>query len=346
MKEKKEYLVKDFREIIFTHDMEQFKKVFEECRIDATEKDSRNKNAFSFPGLNEEQMQFLIDNGLDINGDCGNGLPAVAYQAYSVRNLKFLIEKGADINLKLSTYPGSAMEYAENHHAVSSVANLIECGANADFINLNEMLFHANNIDLESLVVITKYMLNIGIEITDKMRKEVYRIGERFEYYRDSYNKESVDAASDALYELYEIYDVEPAPRRILFDGKSNIVVKSKTWQKQHDELWDMLVPSSGKASTVQGELIRIIGKILYEILDNGAINWDFEFKKMADAMPTYFEKGKGLSKELVEEASNIARKISRNTSEKDLYRLNELTVNWIIANPKPIKLNKVNYDR
>ncbi len=70
------------------------------------------------------------------------------------------------------------------------------------------------------------------------------------------------------------------------YDGVSPIFVKSKRWTQQFDELWKMLVPDKGHAFTVQGEVIRIVGKVTREILDNGSINWDSEYEKLTQALP------------------------------------------------------------
>ena len=124
------------------------------------------------------------------------------------------------------------------------------------------------------------------------------------------------------------------------------IEVKSTTWQEQHKELWNMLVPQKNHAETIQGELIRIIGKIEYELLDNGAINWDDDYEKMANSISVYLSKGTPLSEELQNEAISLAKNINRDTGKNDLYRLNELIIKWILLNCKPIKLEGVNYNR
>ena len=78
-----------------------------------------------------------------------------------------------------------------------------------------------------------------------------------------------------ALDELYKLFGVPPVPQRTMHDGITQISVKGKRWQEQYDELWNMLVPGNGKAKTIQGEMIRIAGKVTHEILDNGGISWD-----------------------------------------------------------------------
>ena len=106
----------------------------------------------------------------------------------------------------------------------------------------------------------------------------------RFEFHRSNYNPDSAEETSKALTKLYELFDVTPAPPRQMHDGKSPIHPKAKTWQKQHQELWQLLVPSSGNAETIQGEVIRISGKISHEIEGNGGCNSDKDFARMADA--------------------------------------------------------------
>ena len=68
------------------------------------------------------------------------------------------------------------------------------------------------------------------------------------------------------------------------------------TEKEEFQSFWDLLVPPKGKAETVQGEVIRIAGRIEYEFLDNGCINWDEDFKKMLDAFLRYVQLGNGFS--------------------------------------------------
>lgn len=202
---------------------------------------------------------------------------------------------------------------AAMRHDKDAVRNLLECGASPDIqcgwhdnSVLDETLSACQNIDIVNTLEIAKMLILAGVKKTDKSKEYVHKIGEQFEFFRSDFNAELVEEFGAALSELYELFDVEPVPRRVVYDGKSKITVKSHTWQEQHSELWNMLVPGKGAANTVQGELIRIIGRVLHEILDNGGMNWD----------------------------------------EKTLYRLNELTVMWVLANPDPIELKKVDYKR
>ncbi|EEF58881.1 hypothetical protein [Pedosphaera parvula] len=47
--------------------------------------------------------------------------------------------------------------------------------------------------------------------------------------------------------------------------------------------IWKTLVPKSGQADTVQGELIRVIERLRWESQNNGNGNWDEGFERFCD---------------------------------------------------------------
>ena len=353
MAKKRKTLVDNMQEIIDSGDLEAFQAVFDKCEITATNKGKTTANVLSYKGLTPAHIQFVLDNGLDVNGDSGWNTPPVAHQSYSLENLQCLIKNGADVDLYLNEHYGNAMFSAALRHSPEAVHNLLACGA-SPFVKcgwrnrspLDEALATCQNIDIVRTLEIAKLLLEAGAVKTEETKEYVHKIGERFEFIRPDFNKEYVGEVSAALSELYALFEVEPVPQRVVYDGKSKIVVKADTWQKQHNELWDMLVPGRGVANTIQGEVIRIVGKVLYEILDNGGINWDDEYRKMMKALVEYIHTANGLEAELVEEACRLAKNVSSRSEEKLLYRLNELAVKWVIANPEPIALGKVEYSR
>jgi hypothetical protein len=50
----------------------------------------------------------------------------------------------------------------------------------------------------------------------------------------------------------------------------------------QFFEMWDRLVPESGQAATVQGEVVRAAGRLADEMLANGCCNWDDGFERLS----------------------------------------------------------------
>jgi hypothetical protein len=176
------------------------------------------------------------------------------------------------------------------------------------------------------------------------MKGFVEEIGKRFEFHRSGFNPKCVDAVSNALGELYGIFDVLPVPSRQIHDGNSPVTVKAKTWQTQHQELWNLLVPSQGPAATVQGEVIRISGRIANELDDNGGGNWDADYKMMADAFLEHLQGGKPLAPADLAEVAAIVAAVKIRTG--DTARMAELAVKWVIQNPDPVKLNSPSYRR
>ena len=347
MAKKKKRLVEDFDQIIKSGDFEAFKNVFESCVIDAKVPGGKTTlNALSFKSLTPKHIQFLIDNGMEINADCGYGYPAVYFHASDKDNLKCLIENGADVNYVASNVRGSALTGACDTLNEEAVANLLEAGASIDAKDvfgrplLDLTLQACDNIHIPKAVRISKMLLEAGCKKTEKTDDLIKKIGERFEFFRDNISVELVDRLSNALDEL-----VTPVPRKIVYDGITPISVSSKKWQDQYNELWNMLVPGGGKAKTVQGEMIRIVGKVTHEILDNGSINWGPDFKLMLKTYSEFLKKNETLDKGLIEEADKLSKGISANSDKAALYRLTELTVEWVLANPDPIPLGKVEYN-
>jgi hypothetical protein len=201
-----------------------------------------------------------------------------------------------------------------------------------------------NNTDIENTVLLAKVLLDAGAKKTPRMKGFVEEIGKRFEFHRSGFNPKCVDAVSNALGELYGIFDVLPVPSRQIHDGNSPVTVKAKTWQTQHQELWNLLVPSQGPAATVQGEVIRISGRIANELDDNGGGNWDADYKMMADAFLEHLQGGKPLAPADLAEVAAIVAAVKSRTG--DTARMAELAVKWVIQNPDPVKLNSPSYRR
>ena len=104
-------------------------------------------------------------------------------------------------------------------------------------------------------------------------------------------------------------------------------------------------MPGSGYANTVQGEVIRITGKATYEILDNGCMNWDDDYRKMIVALKKYLQMGEKLSDAEYDEIAEITKDI-KNKDEAALNRLTELSVKWVVQNPNPIAIGEIEYGR
>jgi len=294
--------------------------------------------------------RWLVAQGADLSATDTWGNTPLHSRARSRRgSIEVLLELGADVNNRSSSI-GTPLHAAASSHNAAHARLLIQHGARVDELNKEKLtplelaLRGCNNIDIENMVMLAKVLLEAGAEKTHLMPGFIEEIGKRFEFHRSGFNSEHVDAVSNALNELYEIFEVSPVPRRQIHDGKSAVVVRSKTWQKQHEELWNLLVPSQGAAATVQGEVIRISGRIAHELDGNGGCNWDAEYKKMADAFLEHVQGGKALSPPDLAEAAAIVAEVKRKGG--DTARMAELAVKWVMQNPEPIKLKPPSYQR
>ena len=123
------------------------------------------------------------------------------------------------------------------------------------------------------------------------------------------------------------------------------------TEKEEFQSFWDLLVPPKGKAETVQGEVIRIAGRIEYEFLDNGCINWDEDFKKMLDAFLRYVQLGNGFSGDDLSSAELLVHLLKDN-GDKGFIDDNLTTVlcscaiAWVKQNPEAIPLLDADYIR
>ena len=176
------------------------------------------------------------------------------------------------------------------------------------------------------------------------MEEAVTRIGTGFEFHRAGYDSDSVEAASAALDRFYALFDVPPVPRRAMHDGRSPIVAAAKRWEDRYRELWDRLVPSSGAAATVQGEVVRIAGKIARELDGNGGVNWDAQFRRMAEAWLGHVRTGVPLPAEALAEAALLVADVKRRGG--DARRMCELAVGWVALNPEPMAFPTPAYER
>ena len=67
-----------------------------------------------------------------------------------------------------------------------------------------------------------------------------------------------------------------------------NIKESAKIWQ----DLWSKLVPKKGQADTVQGDLVRVIGRMTHELVSNGYSNWDDGYEIMCNFLEKTLEDG------------------------------------------------------
>lgn len=349
MAKKRKTLPKDFDDILERGNLTELKAVFESCEIDARG-GYRKQTALAFDKCPDELARWMAAQGADLSSTDTWGNTPLHSRARSRRSsISVLLELGADVHNKGSSI-GTPLHAAAASHIVANAELLLQQGARVDERNQEQLtplelaLRGCSNIDIQNMVLLARVLLDAGAEKTPRMRGFVEEIGSRFEFHRHGFRPDLVEVMSNALGELYEIFQVTPVPHRQIHDGSTPIIVKSQSWQSQHQELWNLLVPSSGPAATVQGEVIRISGRVAHELEDNGGGNWDGEYDQMADAFLEHMKSGASLLPPELTETAVIVAQLKRKSG--DTARMAELAVKWVLQNLNPIKLKPPSYQR
>lgn len=347
-------LPKDFQTLINMGDIEEIKAVLEKCELYAYGDSSKNTALF-YKNIPDELVRYLVlEKGMDINYKNRYGNTAFMQQIiYRCKNLELFIELGADIQSETSLTKETPLHFAANYHNIEAVNFLLSHGADIYANNFNKenpletMLHQCMNIDIKKTADVSKIFLEAGIEISDKMKNHVKRIGEDFEFHREGFNPDYLEETENGLKQLYELFSVPPVPPLKRHDGKAKIEVIKGPWYKQHDDLWKKLVPGSGYAKTIQGEVIRVSGRIAYEVMDNGGMNWDSDYRKMLKFLVKSFASLNALTEKEQKEAEEIEQLISRfGEAEDEPERLMQLSVKWVEKNPEPVELGEAEYRR
>ncbi|SCW94087.1 Ankyrin repeat [Pseudomonas sp. NFACC52] len=351
-KRKRKTLPKDFGQLLEQASFAELVAVFDACELEATGGYSKS-TALGFYNCPDELARWLVEQGADINArDTYQRTPLHHRSSSWIGGIDLLLDLGADIEAQ--DYQGyTPLHAAANSHNAEAIAALIRRGANVDAKSrqghgvLHIALATTRNADIEATAKIAQTLLAAGLQRDEGMLVEVQRIGREFEFHRASFNPDYLEATDAALTRLYRLFDVVPVASRKVHDGQAAIVVTASGWPDQHQQLWELLVPSSGAAATAQGEVIRISGRISREIHHNGSANWDADFKAMLVALVDHLGSAVPLPEADLAQARALAAVLrGGNDDGEQTDRLCELAVHWVIANPQPVPLAAPSYGR
>lgn len=351
MAKKKATLPTHFEQLLKTNDTAAVKAVFEQCDWDARGGYSKG-NALSLRYISDELVRWLVEQGADIHArDQYERTPLHAQAAAVSGNAGLLLELGADPNAR-DYQQETPLHAAAGSYRTKAVRELVARGADVQAESkrgntpLAKALINSRNRDIVSLAEIAGILLDAGEAVTPAMQESVKRIGKEFKFVRDKFNAERVDETSETLLKLYRLFDVQPVAKRMMHDGVSPIRVTAEAWPKQHQELWEALIPPQGHAPTVQGEVIRITGRISREVMDNGGGNWDADYRRMLAALIRHLGTGTRLNPERLQEAEALAARLRNGSDFEAPARLCELAVLWVLDNPQPVAMTRPDYKR
>lgn len=370
-KARKKTLPKDFGTLLEQGDFDAIRAVFDHCDVDARGGYTK-QTALAFGFCSDRLTHWLVERGADIAARDNYGeTPLHAHAGHWQGRIDVLLALGAVVDARddRGNTPLHAAARAGNRQAVRL---LLEHGGDADALDKSGLtplalaLHQCSNATIEGVAAVAALLLDVpaprpagfraiagrmfgrgkagNVRVTPELQAQVRRIGANFEFHRAGFNPDMLEATSAALDRLYVLFDVPPAPRRTMHDGKAAIMAKGDRWEDRHQALWELLVPSSGAAATVQGEVIRISGRIHDEIERNGGANWDADFRKMADAFVGHVGSGVPLPETDRTKAAALVAGARRGNG--DVRPLCELAVNWVALNPDPVALSAPDYRR
>ena len=377
MAKKNKTLPKNFESTVKDGDLDALKAVFDKCDINAYKRYGSDTALF-FRGLSTDFVCWLVEQGADIHyqNDFGNTPLAQQVQYKSNKKwaepfnrllntnieydndnhevIKLFIHLGSDIDPEEGNLP---LEQACRSLNVDAVSVLLKNGANPlgrtdqySSYPLEKALYQFAPIP--ETLEISSILLKLGTPITETMQEYVAVMGKRFEDDKldpdqDAYQEYRIQENQPVMQKLYHLFGVKPLKPRVIHDGLSQIIFNDiSDLKKEFSRLWDYLVPVSGSAKTMQGEVIRITGKIADELYRNGGRNWNQEYQKMLDSLILYFQSADALSSEQLANAQLFKKRIYHGNHKffDESLKLKNLAVLWVIDNPNPIQLLSPNY--
>ena len=346
---KKTLLPKNIAELLETASFEDLKTVFDICELDARG-GTLQQSTLAYSECSDELAFWLVDHGADLAAPDKNGDTPLHSRA---RNWKcatrILLELGADLHPG-EDGRGTPLHFAAEAGHPATVRLLLDYGARVNALNsdgqnaLERALQRCSNAQIRQMAAIAEMLINAGAERSDAARAAITRIGTDFEFHRASFNPDHLTATNAGLEQLYVLFDVPPVAKRAVHDGTSPIVTTAQEWEDRYQEWWALLVPSNGPAQTVQGEVIRIAGRITRELDGNGGGNWDAAYDQMADAFLAHVRSGTPLPDREIAETAALVGTVKRKSD--GAARLCELAVDWVGLNPDPITLPRPSYRR
>ncbi|MDR6921944.1 MULTISPECIES: ankyrin repeat domain-containing protein [Chryseobacterium] len=304
------------------------------------------KNHLGYDGKKfnpEKAISILNEIGVDATNDIGETPLIIAAYLERIEILKIIIQQTQNIDQKVQgSITETALLEACGQRRLESIKLLVEAGAGLeqeDRFGLTPLSRIFTNT-FSDPIPSADYLVSKGAKITDR----VINMGM-------SWNKERfTDFLKTIHYDPGNIsLPVEDTVQEeeIKIDTSIDIehihhVVNNKNYFETAKIIWKKLVPKSGQADTVQGELLRAIEKLRDEAQRNGNGN----FNKNCHGLLIDFLRseltGKNLfEKEITDEINDDLDRLSfenKPYTEDDIYdRITERIVDWYLKNPTQI---------
>jgi hypothetical protein len=305
------------------------------------------KNHLGYDGkkINEEKALVILNEiGLNATNDIGETPLVIAAYMERVEILKKIIDQTKEIDYKVQgKICESALLEASGQRRLESIILLVEAGANLeqeDRYGLTPLSKIFTNIFSDPIPSAT-YLVSKGSKITEK----VIKMGMSWnkEKFTDFLNKLDFKLDKTLIPNEENIIQKEDKIIDTALDIKYlHDVVNHKDYFETAKIIWQNLVPKSGQANTVQGELLRAIEKLRDEAQRNGNINFHKNCHGiLIEFLRKYLTIENKIEKEVTKEISDdLDRLLQKNNpyTDDDLYdRITNRIIDWYLQNPKQI---------
>ncbi|MEZ8187404.1 ankyrin repeat domain-containing protein [Shewanella sp. 5S214] len=243
-----------------------------------------------FSSIKQHDLETFCSSivGWDINGknDAGNGIlhAAIAYGFDDVAI--FFIENGGDLNMQDAS-GNTALHYCADSKNIRVAELLLNNGAKLNLANaigdvpLMNAVFESTSEDFSMVALFLRYTCDVD-------RKNNYG-SSPLDFARTIGINDVVNCLEKYVYSDGVVVD-RPSVKYLDLTLNDEDLTE---W------VWDNLIPSSGQASSVQGEILRVIEKLRWESQQNGNINWDDCFVMMVDFLEQQLVEGSSFTQEV-----------------------------------------------
>lgn len=312
------------------------------------------KNYLGYNGkkINEEKALAVLDEiGVNATNDLGETPLVIAAYLERVGILKKIIDEVDNVDYKIQgKISESALLEACGQRRLESIKLLVEGGANLEqedrfgLTPLSKIFTNTFSDPIPSAI----YLVSKGAKITDK----VLKMGMSWNNEKFTRFLKTLDFATENVSIPNEENPGKKDEKGI--DISLDIeylhnVINNKDYFETAKMIWQKLVPKSGQADTVQGELLRAIEKLRDEAQRNSNGNFNkschgilIEYLKQNLIDENVFEKG--TIEEIKEDLDRLLKK-NNPYIDDDLYdRITNRIVDWYLKNPKAVAHRK-NYE-
>lgn len=261
-----------------------------------------------------------------------------------------LIKRGADINARSVSGETPLFEVVKSLSVVD-VEQMILWGAdprvttslqNYGEVTLVEYILSKSDfVDTPRVLAVIQLLLSFGAPAGDRVMQMLQsKDRERCRFIThglpQNITRAEFDASVESLRKLCALFGLEQREARpALKIGERLDLDSSVPPLRQYGELWDRLVPDSGRCETLQGEVIRIVGEISDILCGEGREKQGSSLRVLLNQYIRLISFNSSSSSLYLSRAKAVVVSLQcHNAGMKSVNEITEIAVEWVRLNP------------